>query len=112
MADRALGVSVIQAGAVAFDTAATLDKFEQFAVEAAQRARFAVFPEAFVGGYPKGLDFGARVGTRSEAGREESCQPVVSRAVTPGLPAGLAVVAGVAAPLDRVSAPPTKPRAG
>ena len=70
MADRTLGVSVIQAGSVAFDTAATLDKFEKFAVEAAQTSRFAVFPEAFVGGYPKGLDFGARVGTRSEAGRD------------------------------------------
>ena len=30
-----------------------------------------VFPEAFVGGYPKGLDFGARLGQRSEAGRED-----------------------------------------
>jgi nitrilase len=29
-----------------------------------------VFPEAFVGGYPKGLDFGARIGQRSQQGRE------------------------------------------
>ena len=29
-----------------------------------------VFPEAFVGGYPKGLDFGARVGSRTAAGRD------------------------------------------
>lgn len=29
-----------------------------------------VFPEAFLSGYPKGLDFGARVGTRSREGRE------------------------------------------
>lgn len=28
-------------------------------------AGIAVFPEAFVGGYPKGLDFGARLGMRS-----------------------------------------------
>jgi nitrilase len=29
-----------------------------------------VFPEAFIGGYSKGLDFGARLGQRTEAGRE------------------------------------------
>jgi nitrilase len=28
-----------------------------------------VFPEAFLGGYPKGLDFGARLGSRSAEGR-------------------------------------------
>jgi nitrilase len=30
-----------------------------------------VFPEAFVSAYPKGLDFGSRVGSRVAAGREE-----------------------------------------
>jgi nitrilase len=30
-----------------------------------------VFPEAFVGGYPKGLGFGVRMGSRSPEGREE-----------------------------------------
>jgi nitrilase len=30
-----------------------------------------VFPEAFVGGYPKGLGFGARMGSRTPEGREE-----------------------------------------
>lgn len=33
-------------------------------------AQLAVFPEAFLGGYPKGVDFGARVGSRDAAGRE------------------------------------------
>ena len=30
-----------------------------------------VFPEAFIGGYPKGIDFGVAVGSRSPSGREE-----------------------------------------
>jgi nitrilase len=30
-----------------------------------------VFPEAFLGGYPKGIDFGARVGSRSAEGRDD-----------------------------------------
>ena len=29
-----------------------------------------MFPEAFVSGYPRGLDFGARVGSRTSEGRE------------------------------------------
>jgi nitrilase len=36
-----------------------------------QGIQFLVFPEAYVGGYPKGLDFGARVGSRTAAGRDE-----------------------------------------
>lgn len=64
-------VAVIQAGTVLFDTPATLAKLERLAGEAAaQKAELAVFPEAFVGGYPKGMDFGARVGSRTDAGRD------------------------------------------
>jgi nitrilase len=33
-------------------------------------ARLIVFPEAFISGYPKGTDFGARVGMRSPEGRK------------------------------------------
>lgn len=64
-------VAVIQAGSVAFDTAATMKRLEVLARDAAKAgAKLAVFPEAFVGGYPKGIDFGARVGMRSDAGRD------------------------------------------
>lgn len=63
--------AVVQAGSVAFDTPATLDKMERLAREAAAGgAQIAVFPEAFIGGYPKGMDFGARVGLRDLEGRE------------------------------------------
>ncbi|MBA3898455.1 MAG: nitrilase [Sphingomonadaceae bacterium] len=64
-------VAVIQAGTTLFDTPATLAKLERLAGEAAAGgAKLAVFPEAFVGGYPKGMDFGARVGSRTGEGRD------------------------------------------
>ncbi|WP_116136840.1 nitrilase-related carbon-nitrogen hydrolase [Trinickia diaoshuihuensis] len=65
-------VAVVQSGSRMFDTAATLARMEQLTDAAAvQGARLIVFPEAYVGGYPKGLDFGARVGSRSLAGRDD-----------------------------------------
>jgi nitrilase len=64
-------VAVVQAGSIPFEREATLAKAEQLAAEAAGTgARLAVFPEAFVGGYPKGADFGARVGSRTPEGRK------------------------------------------
>ena len=65
-------VAVVQAGSVLFDTPRTLDKLAALTADAAGRgAKLVVFPEAFVGGYPKGLSFGARVGSRTPEGREE-----------------------------------------
>ena len=65
-------VAVVQAGSTLFDTPRTLDRMQQHCEEAQrQGARLAVFPEAYIGGYPKGLDFGARVGSRTPAGRED-----------------------------------------
>ena len=64
-------VAVVQDCPVPFDLAATITKVEQLTVKAGEiGARLIVFPEAFVSGYPKGLDFGARVGLRSPGGRE------------------------------------------
>ena len=65
-------VAVVQAGSILFDTEETLAKAERLTAEAAgQGARLIVFPEAFLGGYPKGLDFGARVGSRTPEGRKQ-----------------------------------------
>jgi nitrilase len=65
-----LKVAVAQVGSVLFDTAATLQRVERLCVEgAAGGVRLIVFPEALLGGYPKGLDFGAVVGSRTDAGR-------------------------------------------
>ena len=63
--------AVVQTASVAFDPDRTVDKLaERTAQAAAADARLVVFPEAFVGGYPKGLDFGARIGSRTPAGRD------------------------------------------
>ena len=68
---RPLRVSAVQAGSVLFDTSATLERFEGLLVRAAKdKPDLVVFPEAFIGGYPKGHHFGAPVGSRSPEGRE------------------------------------------
>jgi nitrilase len=65
-------VAVVQAGSSLFDTPRTLERMQAHCeAAAAEGVALAVFPEAYVGGYPKGLDFGARVGTRSAEGRED-----------------------------------------
>ncbi|HFQ16056.1 MAG TPA: carbon-nitrogen hydrolase family protein [Rhodobacteraceae bacterium] len=64
--------AVVQAAPVLFDKAATLEELADLLADAARSgARLVVFPEAFVGGYPKGLDFGARLGMRAPEGRED-----------------------------------------
>ncbi|MDQ1138165.1 nitrilase [Microbacterium sp. SORGH_AS 1204] len=64
-------VAVVQAGSLLFDTPASLMKAETFIRDAAaQGAALVVLPEAFLGGYPKGVDFGITVGSRSPEGRD------------------------------------------
>jgi nitrilase len=64
-------VAVVQAASIPFDSAATVAKAEGLIAEcAAGGAELAVFPEAFVGCYPKGSAFGAVVGSRSGPGRD------------------------------------------
>jgi nitrilase len=65
-----LRAAVLQMGSVPWDTAATLARLRSYALEArAGGAELLVFPEALIGGYPKGMDFGARVGQRTQDGR-------------------------------------------
>ena len=64
--------AVAQAAPVAFDPVRTIAKLRQLAADAARKgARLVLFPEAFISAYPKGLDFGARIGMRSFEGRED-----------------------------------------
>ena len=63
--------AVVQVGTPLFDKKRTFEKLEARTNEAAASgAQLVVFPEAFIGGYPKGLDFGVRLGSRSEEGRD------------------------------------------
>jgi nitrilase len=65
-------VAVVQAGSIPFDTAACVDKAVALIGEAAGTgATVIVFPEAFIAGYPKGLNYGLVVGARDPVGREE-----------------------------------------
>ena len=65
-------VAVVQAGSVPFDTEACVGKAVYLIEEAAATgAKVVVFPEAFITGYPKGLNYGLVVGARDAAGREE-----------------------------------------
>jgi nitrilase len=72
VAETIVKVAVVQAGAVPFDTEACVDKAILLIGEAASTgAKVLVFPEAFIPGYPKGLNYGLVVGARDAAGREE-----------------------------------------
>jgi nitrilase len=78
-------VAVVQAGSFVFDTPRTLDRAAAFCEEAADsRTQLIVFPEAFLGGYPKGTDFGARVGSRSSQGRDDFRRYWQSAVTVPG----------------------------
>ncbi|EIN14128.1 carbon-nitrogen hydrolase [Punctularia strigosozonata HHB-11173 SS5] len=68
-----LRASVVQTCTASFHLDETLLKLERLARIAKERdgSQLAVFPEAFVGGYPKMSTFGVVVGERSDAGRDE-----------------------------------------
>ena len=64
--------AVVQSRTTPFDSAGAIDLVEHWASRAAaEGAQLAVFPEAFIGGYPKGSTFGAVVGQRTPEGRDE-----------------------------------------
>ena len=63
--------AVVQMASIPADPMATAEKAAAKLREAArQGARLVVFPEALVGGYPKGASFGAPIGMRKPEGRE------------------------------------------
>lgn len=69
---RILKAAVVQAGAVPFETNVCVEKAVRLIGEAAAiGAKVILFPEAFIPGYPKGLNYGLVVGARDPLGREE-----------------------------------------
>jgi nitrilase len=64
-----ISIAAVQAGSILYDSDASVAKAERLMADAAG-AQLVVFPEAFIGGYPKGQDFGARVGSRTPDGRK------------------------------------------
>jgi nitrilase len=64
--------TVAQTASVLLDTPATIEKALGLMADAAkQGAQLLVFPEAFIGGYPKGADFDIHLGGRTPRGRAE-----------------------------------------
>jgi nitrilase len=67
-----LKACVVQAGSVGDDTPGTVAKAVGLIEECGKRgAQVAVFPEAFIGGYPKGASFDICIGRRSPESRQE-----------------------------------------
>lgn len=71
IAEIPVNVAVVQESSVFLNRAASVEKTIALATEAADNgAQLVLFPEAFIPGYPRGLSFGAIVGSRSAAGRK------------------------------------------
>ena len=67
-----LVAAVAQTATVLFDTPATVERALGLMADAAKRGvQLLVFPEAFIGGYPKGADFHIYLGGRTPQGRGE-----------------------------------------
>jgi nitrilase len=103
---RTIRAAVVQAASVAFDRERAIEKVADLAADAARSgALLAVFPEAFVGGYPRGMTFGTVVGERTDEGRDhfrrywesavEVPGPGVERLASVARATGLHLVVGV-----------------
>ncbi|WP_298018356.1 carbon-nitrogen hydrolase family protein [uncultured Dysosmobacter sp.] len=65
-------IAVVQAEPVMFDKTACIDKALLLINDAsAHGAELIVFPELFIPGYPFGMNFGFRTGSRSTSGRQD-----------------------------------------
>lgn len=77
--------AVAQVGTPQFDLQRTLTKLQEYVEKAAaQGCRLIVFPEAYIGGYPRNSTFGAVVGQRSPEGREEFLKYYQGAIAVPG----------------------------
>ena len=103
-------VAVVQAASVAFDCKRTLQKALDLTRDAAKRrAKLVLFPEAFISGYPRGLSFGAVVGSTpiTRAFGTSSLMAVETPALNPPPPTGTRTVStlGRSAAISRPTVP-------
>ena len=64
-------VAVVQDSPIFFNKEKTLKKVETLVkTYSEQGCNLIVFPESFVPGYPRGFDFGTKIGSRTDAGRQ------------------------------------------
>ncbi|MHA1211354.1 MAG: carbon-nitrogen hydrolase family protein [Candidatus Heimdallarchaeota archaeon] len=67
-----LRVAVVQESSVIMEKEASIKKVATVTQEAAKEgAKLVLFPEAFIPAYPRGLTFGSKVGSRSDAGKKD-----------------------------------------
>ena len=65
-------IGVVQATPSLFDADKTLQTVKKWIQKASQeRCQLVLFPEAFIPGYPRGMDFGTVVGKRTEKGKKQ-----------------------------------------
>ena len=65
-------VAVVQDSSVIMDRDATIEKVATLTKQAAEKeAKIVLFPEAFIPAYPRGMYFGAKVGSRSDEGKQD-----------------------------------------
>lgn len=64
-----LGVAQVHTLSTTAETLSALARTAQLAAEA--NVDLLLFPEAYLGGYPRGANFGCAIGSRTEAGREQ-----------------------------------------
>lgn len=83
--ERSVRVAVVQAAPVIMDRNATVAKALNLIEEAGQKgAKIVVFPEAFISAYPRGLSFGAIVGSRTMEARKDYLRYFESSVPVPG----------------------------
>jgi nitrilase len=78
-------LAALQLGSIPANTAATLERILSFEAEIASAgAQLVVLPEAVLGGYPKGSDFGTRLGYRLPEGRDSFAEYYANAIDVPG----------------------------
>ncbi|MDM5334279.1 carbon-nitrogen hydrolase family protein [Ureibacillus composti] len=78
-------VAVVQVGSIVMNKVKCIDKAITYIQEAgANGANIIVFPEAFIPAYPRGLSFGAVVGSRSSEGRNQFLRYAKNAITVPG----------------------------